>query len=479
MSNMGTKQIGDATYEWTPERVALVGRNAALVIAGGILLGLFAAVMQLYWVAAAIGVLVVTVLVSWQFEASLALYVLVAFVPWGQSPGLTGGSGMSKGLYVSEVMLGFLLVVWFIKYVCGVLPANRIRSGFYVPLGLYLVYCLINVVSSFLFWDYHVNRAYQYRSVNVVELGLHILSGGALVMVATSITSRKWLWYVSGAMLVAMTYNTIKVVFRVPVPLMAPWAQLLMFFPLSYAMGIVLDHTRSALARLACVLLLLSAVLAVFVRDISWVSGWLGLFSGLGAVVYVRNKRVFAIGLVLVLLASCAGYSYLHTNIVESSREQQDFDRFSLWLGAIRYASTFPLGVGLGNYRSYNSFHYGDLWGTTAYTSAHGTYAQHLSEMGFPGLVLFLAFLVLGIRWLVAGYRALPPGFSKSFVLAAIGHSVAISCAAVIGDYIIPTYHNGGVINFCTTVYSWLIWGLAVAHVRLGAPESAQLPHKE
>lgn len=137
--------------EWTPERVALAGRHMAIVLGAGIAIGLFAAAMQLYYICALIGMLLLAGLVAWQFESTLALYALIAFIPFGRTPDIAiGGSGVGKGLYVSELMLGFLLAIWILKYIWGNLPQNRIKSAFYLPSGLYLVFCLINVWNSFL-----------------------------------------------------------------------------------------------------------------------------------------------------------------------------------------------------------------------------------------------------------------------------------------------------------------------------------------
>jgi len=87
--------------------------------------------------------------------------------------------------------------------------------------------------------------------------------------------------------------------------------------------------------------------------------------------------------------------------------------------------------------------------------------------------VLFLAILISGGAWMLKSRREMEPGMSATYLLAAFGQLVGIACAAFIGDYIIPTYHNGGMTTFSGTVYSWLIWGLAVAHVRLSMPSEA------
>ncbi len=457
---------------WTPERIATAGRTVLSILVIGIIAGMFASGVHLYWLAAAVGVLLLILVVSWQLEAALALYALVAFAAWGNTPGLaTGGSGMGKSLYVSEILLGFLIAVWFGKYVFNSLPGPRIRSGFYVPLGLYLAYCVFNVAHSYLFWDPHVSRIYQYPQVNALELGIRLMSAGALAMMATSIKNRLWLNRITLALLIAGSYNGLNSLLKNPVPVAAPWCPLIVLLPACYALAVALDPSRSRTARGLALVGVAVAIGFVFVASISWVSGWLGLFVAFGAILYLRSKRALVVCVALSLVFALVAWPFLHKNVVEESSSKGDYDRFFLMRGAWRYATTFPFGVGLGNYRSYNSFYYGQKWGTTAYTSAHGTYSQHLSETGIPGLVLFIAILVCGFRWILANQAKAPPGMSRTYLLATAGQLAGISAAALIGDYILPTYHNGGLVNFSTTIYSWLIWGIAIAHVRITRDE--------
>ncbi len=462
----------EATSEWTPERVALTGRNIVLITAGGIAFGMFAAAMQLYWISALIGAALLMVLVAWRFEIALVVYALIAFVPWGGTPDLAvGGSGVGKGLFVSQIMLGFLLVVWFAKYLLVALPKNRIYSGFYIPIGLYLAYSIMNVAHSYLFWDPHVNRMHQHPMVNVIELGLRFLSVGALIIMATAVATRRWLTWTTIALLIPGCYAVLNGLLGGRIPISAPWASLLTLLPACYLWAIALDSCRAKRLRVLAVCGVVLAVVSVFVLNISWISGWFGLFVGLGMVTLVKSRKLFLVLLVLVGLACTLAWPFLHENVVQSSQSEGDYDRFEMMRAAFLYASRFPLGVGLGNYRSYNSFYYGREWGTTSYTSAHGTYSQHLSEMGFPGFVLILSVLFFGLRWMLACYRSLPPGWSRTYLLAAAGQITGIGAAAFIGDYLLPTYHNGGIITFSSTIYSWLIWGLAVSHVRISRSE--------
>ncbi len=457
---------------WTPERVAAAAKAAALVIVVGVLLGVFAVWANLYYVGAVIAGALLVVLVAWQFEAALAIYVLVAFVLWGGTPDLaTGGSGVGKGVFVSEIMLGFLLAIWFGKYLLGGLPKNRTGSGFYAPIGLYLAYCVLNVVNAYLFWDPHVNRMYQYPAVNAVELGLHFLSGGALVMMATSVSNRAWVTRITAALIAVGALNCANSVLGV-VHIPSAWITLLYLMPACYAWAVALDGRCKLIWRIVGLVWVALTTYVLLIKGLSWVSGWLGLMVSLGAMAFLRNRRVFFALLAAACVICLVMRPFLHENVLEASQNEGDYDRFAMMRAAVKYASKFPLGVGLGNYRSYNSFYYGEKWGTTSYTSAHGTYSQHLSEMGFPGLVLFVSILILGFRWMWRSYRAMPVGASKTYVLAAMGQLAGISAAAFLGDYIVPTYHNGGIATFASTVYSWLIWGLAVAHIRITKDEA-------
>jgi O-antigen ligase len=238
-----------------------------------------------------------------------------------------------------------------------------------------------------------------------------------------------------------------------------------------YFWGVVMDTGQTSTKRIAAGGVVITAVLAVIIRNFFWMSGWLGLCAGLATATLIRSRKAFAVMVLVVALVMAMFGPAMYKRLYAKASTVGDFDRFSLMAGSWKYATTFPLGVGPGNYRSYNSFYYGRKWGTTSYTSAHGTYSQHLSEMGIPGAILFLSILVSGFLWMLRSYRRLPRGPSKLFLLAAMGQLVGISVSAIIGDYIIPTYHNGGLLNFSTTVYSWLIWGLAIAHVRISGIE--------
>jgi len=454
--------------DWSPERLAALSKGLVLIIIGGIVFGIFAVYANLYYVAAIVGGVSVALLVAWKFEATLLVYILVAFVCWGRTPDLaTGGSGAGKGVFVSEILLSFLLMIYVIRRLLAPSARHKVACGFTVPIVVYLAFSIWNVAHSYVFWDENVSREYQHFAVNLIELALRFLSAGAFLIAAAVPSDRRWLRWMTAAVLVPGIYDLGRATGVIPLHLPVFGGALLQLPLYCYTFAVCLDSSARLWQRIVCGFTLALGIFVVLIKGITWVSGWYALFVSMLAVTFLVSKKVFLTLIAILVVALVVLMPVFQDSVVKYSAEEGDYDRFALMSGAIKYAAKFPLGVGIGNYRSYNSFHYGEEWGTTRYTFAHGTYSQHLAEMGFPGTILFLWILISGFRWLSKMYHEMKPGESKRFVLCAAGQLAGISLAASIGDYIIPAYHNGGLQSFSWTVYSWLIWGLAVAHVRV------------
>jgi O-antigen ligase len=157
----------------------------------------------------------------------------------------------------------------------------------------------------------------------------------------------------------------------------------------------------------------------------------------------------------------------VYDQVIVANEKSASFDRFKMMQGAVRYATHFPIGIGLGNYRAYNRY-YGaqGRWGTTGYTSAHGTYSQALAETGLPGLfALLFLFASIGAM-LYRCYRRFPPGYSRAYALGSLGGFVGICVASLIGDYMFPAYHNGGSATFGSCVYVFLMIGVVMGMAR-------------
>jgi hypothetical protein len=142
-----------------------------------------------------------------------------------------------------------------------------------------------------------------------------------------------------------------------------------------------------------------------------------------------------------------------------------DNDRGRMMRAAVKYAYYFPFGIGLGNYRSYNKY-FGQttVWDTTTFTSAHGTYSQALTETGWPGFLALLAIVYGSCRMMRQYYIRLPKkSWARFYVLGGYGACVGTFFSSIIGDYIFPTYHNGGLNSFGNCVYTWFVIGITIS----------------
>lgn len=451
----------------TPERLAGLGKIALAMVIFGIFIGIFSVDMEFYYIAAAMIAMLFTVVLVWNFDITLIIYILVSFIPWGRTPDIVqGGSGLGRGLYVSEIMLAFLLIVWLGRYFTGNLPKKRISTGFYIPLTIYLIFCIVNVINSFVFWDPNVDKANQKIFANLAEIAIHVLSGAALAITATSFSSMKTAIIAAITFMVTGLYNVINAFFGFIVPFGAVWYSLLTILPASFLLIVVFNNYYNKWFRFLAFIILCAILYQTIVINIQWVSGYFALLVSLGTTAIIYDKKVFFLSLVFLIIAIIIFWPVIQIDIIKASEDEGDFHRFDMFFGSIRMAKKFPMGVGLGNYRTY-IIKYGDKLDIPTFTSAHGTYAQHIAEMGWLGFILFMNFAICSLVWMLKALKFLKNEFVRTFLIATIGQFVGIFLAASIGDYIFPTYHNGGLVTFSTTVQSWLIWGTAIALVRL------------
>ena len=99
--------------------------------------------------------------------------------------------------------------------------------------------------------------------------------------------------------------------------------------------------------------------------------------------------------------------------------------------------------------------------------SPHGQYVQLLVETGLLGALTFLWFLFELFK-LLRYFLKNQKDFRVNIVASAIS-AILISrlAAGILGDYIIPQYHNGGLQSFCSTIYFWIGVGILIGLKRV------------
>jgi len=358
------------------------------------------------------------------------------------------------------------------------------KSRLTTPLATLAVIAVLSWLHGML--DYDPTVAGEHRSV-LVEIyasAIPVLSVAAAFLVARTLDSgpdlKRAFWIVTGVGVLMLAS------LHVPVPLftrprwwpvIVAYAVSLLYAAILYAPGM------NPWLKMLGIAVVADGVGQVFVLQLlhperdQWVSGWvmivvpllwitsrrcqLGLSSVARLIVRVRDRgrwRWTAVGCGMAALLVSLPLLY---GVLNRARAEQDFDRFYIWADAVRVWLVRPvLGVGPGNYVDYAQRY---AQGRIVYTSAHGNYQQILAEMGMAGLIALVWLLLRAVTLGVALLRSAEDAFVRSIAAGIVGGLLGQICASVLGDYLIPAYHNGGHTNFCATVYTWMMIGILVA----------------
>ncbi len=419
------------------------------------------------WVVLLIAAIAGLTLLARNLAAGIVLFLGVCWIVVRTPDVATGGSGGGQGLPLSQLGLAALLVVWIAKRFAAQ-NFGLYKMPLLVPAALYLFVCFWSTINSLVFRDPQVmaHSFVQYTQVNILEMALRVLALGAAVMIANELNGRA----LRAAAVVLL------------VPGLATFSGLVPFLPsstyLTFAQVIsasvltafVLTRQGALWIRVAGAAFALSILGALLLNGTEWVSGWFSCMVALTVVTFFANRRLLVVACVLVTLLVLVRFDYFYQAVYVTNfyKGKLTNNRTDMIRAGVLYATKFPLGIGLGNYRQYNQW-YGskEVWNTTSFSSAHGTIGQALSETGFLGLFALLLLLASIVRMLYHAWRVLPPGRAKSYVLGALGAFVGVASAAAFnGDYIFPTYHNGAMATFGATVYLFFLIGVAGAIAR-------------
>lgn len=380
-----------------------------------------------------------------------------------------------SGIYLGMVLLVLVVLTSMARVVRrpDLLPA---RSKLTVPLVALGLTAAVAGLQGALFYDRTVAGQHRYVSVQIYAValvGLPVAAAFAIPILMRTLADLRLLRIiiVVASCLLVVRGAAGYVAPGIPWPSAAWW-------PLAAAHGGALvmawilfeAHRRRWEIPLAAAFVIAFLTVVVFVpfyADVpnQWLSGWIAASLPVGLLVVARFPRVvLPLGLPLLALFVYLEYPQIQRVFFLSQREG-DFMRLRLWEDALKLTYQRPLfGIGPGNYLDYN-MRYGQLG--LMLSSPHGNYEQIAAEMGFVGLGfavwLFLRALGLGLRL----YRAAGEALTRSLAIAATCSLAGQFCAAFLGDFVVPSYHNGGYTSISATVYAWVMMGVLMSLERL------------
>jgi len=457
--------VTSATIQNTfAKRDSLLLTIAAIVLA--LVLGVWQALSPKLAMTAFLA-LILTILAIMKMELAVVLYTLTAFLVIGPIFAVTGRFGHSEGLYTSELMLGLLVLVWGARLINRAIHKKRIpldTSPIDLPLVGLIGSALFAFVAAQFTWDYRVGTEHRYLIRQVTEIGLLCMPVAIYLLVSDTVRNTRWIkavyWSVIAVGVVA--FCVICPWIRFPAFIRTFWTGLLPVPLVSFLYAhIVLQQEFNIKSMVAIVAL--AGLLVVQFMFISWVVMWFSTSISLCVISWYKSKKLFT-AVVCASLLILAFRPDMWLNIYETESTSRSLERLDLWASAFDLATKRPFwGIGPGNFYPYYSHEYAARYGTINVSSPHSNYVQIMIEYGFIGIAFFIWFIVVCTLVLRDSFRQAQDGWQKVFFLGMTGYFAGRAAAAFLADYLISASSNNGLVSFSTTVYTWILLGIAMS----------------
>jgi O-antigen ligase len=379
----------------------------------------------------------------------------------------------NSAVYFSTAYLSALLLLW----VAGMLWRWRWRpesSRLRLPLLCVAAVAILSCAQGVAFYDPSVPGVHRFVLVQIYATALVVLSAGAALLVGSqlaSVAALRWMFGILIGLGAALLLGLI-----IPIPFVrAPqWWQILVAHTVSLLYAMLLCNPprafwqRTLIAGVVVYGLVYIVVLPLLLPQAQWLSGWLMLTVPLVFATFVIFRRA-VLFLLLPALPVILLFSFpLLRKVAAIAQSEGDFLRLYIWQDALQLMLVRPvLGVGPGNYLDY-AMRYSQ-GGAPLFGSAHGNYQQAVAEMGLLGLaaVVWVLARAMALAWRL--FSSVEDPFLRAFVLGVMSSLAGQAVASLVGDYLIPAYHNAGHTNICSTVYIWVMIGALMAIERVAA----------
>ncbi len=392
-----------------------------------------------------------------------------AFVPFS----LPTGTG--SRLVISLILAAGLLFLWVFRMAVFEKKIRLRRSPINAPVLGFCAVVLVSWAWSNLFRDPLLFVPNSFVFVQAASAVIMIVSPGLLLFMANQVTDEKWLKWMAWIMLASGAVGILANLLSINLP--ANTGGQASMWIVGLCVSIALCDARTP--KFTRGLFLVLAALWVywgFIRNLSWIAGWLPVFVSGGVILFIRSKRLLLVCSILLLM-----YLLLNTQIIESWFGQETLTsgdtRLLAWQINWRFTSQHLLfGMGPAGYAVYYMTYYPlDAMAT------HNNYIDLLSQTGIVGSAFYLAALgVLTWRGVVVYLRVKGQrNFIEALSLAALGGTVGCIVIMAFGDWLLPFAYTQTIAGFNYTVYNWLFMGTILSLDAMTSPARQSEPAGE
>jgi len=223
---------------------------------------------------------------------------------------------------------------------------------------------------------------------------------------------------------------------------------------------ILFDKKRKLMPKLAMAAIAGLWINYRFIKNISWLTGWLPPIVALSMVLWMRSKKLFAVAVVIFLIFSLINISFLQTALINEQSES-GYTRLDAWKTNLMLTKDhFLFGTGPGGYAVYYMSYFPNQAMAT-----HNNYLDILSQTGIFGFSFFVIFFAIV---LIEGFKLcrLIKGrgdYLEALANAAFAGTVGCVVAMGLGDWMVPFPYTQGIGAFDYILYSWLFLGTIFA----------------
>ncbi len=417
---------------------------------------------------------------EWAFAGTLGILAVIFFIYRYSSYEvgllailLAGGllnfftlpTGRGSRIVMSLMIAIGLTFLWLLQLITSKGKENIRSSPIKKPT---LLFILVGVISYFWSTGMRDPLVFVPSSFTVVQLTALLVNSllpFLALFVSSVVTETKWLKLLTWTLLGLGAFTIFAVLAKIPLDPLFNNGYRGLYATWVCAVALAMALFNDELPRWTRALLILVVVawfFEDFIRHADWYSGWLPMVVSIGAVLFFRSRKLFALVAALVLLIVATNFNYFYQNVyVANYYGQGGNERFGLWQTNIQLVERHPLfGMGPAGYAVY--------YMTYNPNDARSTHNNYFDVLAQTGLIGFGVFIWLMVTYLVAGNRLRKVltkrrNFEEAFAVATLAGGFGVLTGMMLGDWALPFAYNQTISGFDNACFTWIFLGAMIS----------------
>ncbi len=450
-------EIAHNSEHWVDRRRILIRVGIPILILLVVALGAAMAGMEQFVIGAA-PVAVVALLVSLEFMMRRNdLYPVIIlfsalYIPISFSTGTASRVVLSLALTVAFTFLWFFQMVLERRFTVKPSPIN-------LPLFLFCCATLFSLVWSSGFRDPIVTVWGSFPFVQMASALVFIMSVVTVLLTSNLITRRSLLVTIVVLFIIAGFLGFIDHILPIKLPVDTNGLFSMWIVAIAVGMGFI-NNKLPVWVRGLLIILALLWIYWGFIRNITWLAGWVPVFFVILVISFLRSPKLAIFLFIVLAIIIYIQWDYLSTSLSLESRTS-GLTRLDAWKqNWLITKDHFLFGTGPAGYAVYYMTYF-----PRRAMATHNNYLDMLSQVGIVGSI-FLVWLFGAIIWRGINLVKRLHGrhdFLEAFAIIGLSGTLGGLLMMMFGDWLFPFAYTQSIAGFNYSVYNWLFMGAMLA----------------